>query len=64
VHGVANSIHQVLYHPGLMLALLGIIIVGTVFHELGHASALRYGGEKSAVSGSDRISCIRRFTPT
>jgi len=44
VHGVANSIHQVLYHPGLMLALLGIIIVGTVFHELGHASALRYGG--------------------
>jgi len=44
VHGVANSIHQVLYHPGLMLALLGIIVVGTVFHELGHASALRYGG--------------------
>jgi putative peptide zinc metalloprotease protein len=43
-HGVAGGVHDLLYNPGLMLAMLGIIIVSTAFHEFGHASALRYGG--------------------
>ncbi|MBV9280627.1 MAG: site-2 protease family protein, partial [Chloroflexi bacterium] len=44
IHGIAGSVHDALYHPALMLALLGLIVVGTVWHEFGHASALRYGG--------------------
>jgi len=44
VHGIGHSVYQVLYQPGYMLALLGIIVVATAFHEFGHASALRYGG--------------------
>ncbi|GAC1443502.1 MAG: hypothetical protein NVSMB52_01980 [Chloroflexota bacterium] len=44
IHGVAGGMHDVLYHPALMFAVLGMIIVGTIWHEFGHASALRYGG--------------------
>lgn len=44
IHGVASSVHDVLYHPALMFVVLGMIIVGTIWHEFGHASALRYGG--------------------
>ncbi len=44
IHGIASSVHQVLYTPALMFAVLGAIIVGTIWHEFGHASALRYGG--------------------
>jgi hypothetical protein len=44
VHGIAGSIRNVLYEPALMLLLIAMIILVTAFHELGHASALRYGG--------------------
>lgn len=46
VHGLARGIHQMLYDPALMLVMLLILIVETAFHELGHATALRYGGGK------------------
>lgn len=44
IHGIAGGIRDAVYHPGLLLVVLGIIVIGTVFHEFGHASALRYGG--------------------
>ena len=44
VHGVAGSVRDALYAPGLLLAALAIIVVGAAFHEFGHAAALRYGG--------------------
>ncbi len=44
VHGIASSIHEALYKPWLTLVLLGIIVVGTAWHEFGHAAALEYGG--------------------
>lgn len=44
VHGIAGSIHEAVYKPWLTLVLLGIIIVGTAWHEFGHAAALEYGG--------------------
>jgi len=44
VHGVAGGTRQVTYHPALLFAVLGMIVLGTVWHEFGHASALRYGG--------------------
>lgn len=45
-HGVIRSFIEVLYTPGLLLAVLAVLIVAGVFHEFGHASALRYGGGK------------------
>lgn len=44
VHGIASSIHEAVYKPWLTLVLLGIIVVGTAWHEFGHAAALEYGG--------------------
>lgn len=46
IHGVANSVADVLYTPGLMLIILAILISSGIFHEFGHAAALRYGGGK------------------
>ena len=44
VHGIAGSIHEAVYKPWLTLVLLGVIVVGTAWHEFGHAAALEYGG--------------------
>ena len=44
VHGVVGSVLEVLYTPGLLLVVLAIVLVSGIFHEFGHASALRYGG--------------------
>lgn len=44
VHGVSGSVRDVIYAPGLLLVVLAIMLVSGVFHEFGHASALRYGG--------------------
>jgi len=46
IHGIAGSIHEAVYKPWLTLVLLGIVIVGTAWHEFGHAAALEYGGGK------------------
>lgn len=46
IHGVANGAQSILYQPGLLLALLGMVILSTAWHEFGHASALTYGGGK------------------
>jgi putative peptide zinc metalloprotease protein len=44
VHGVADSLRLVLYTPGGLFILLALVVVSGIFHELGHAAALRYGG--------------------
>jgi putative peptide zinc metalloprotease protein len=44
VHGLSGAVQDVIYTQGLMLALLGILFVASIFHEFGHAAALRYGG--------------------
>lgn len=46
VHGVTSGILELLYSPGLVFAVLGILFVSGIFHEFGHAAALRYGGGK------------------
>jgi putative peptide zinc metalloprotease protein len=51
VHGIAGGLRAVLYSPMLLLGLLGSIVVATAFHELGHASACRYGGARPGVMG-------------
>ena len=42
--GVGASAQHTLYTPGALLLVLGLLIASAVFHEFGHAAALRYGG--------------------
>src|SRR5215211_2068508 len=44
VHGLVGSAQEVLYQPELFVLVFGLTLLGTLFHELGHASACRYGG--------------------
>jgi putative peptide zinc metalloprotease protein len=43
-HGMADAIRDMLFTPGALLIVLAITLAASVFHEFGHASALRYGG--------------------
>jgi putative peptide zinc metalloprotease protein len=52
VHGVAQPARELLYNPLLLLLVLGLVVLATAFHEIGHASALRYGGGKPGVMGA------------
>ena len=51
VHGIAAGLRSALYNPTLLLAVIGSVVVATVFHEFGHASACRYGGARPGVMG-------------
>ena len=51
VHGMVASIRDVAYVPGALAAVLGLLILGGVFHEFGHASALRYAGGRARSIG-------------
>jgi len=50
-HGLGGALRDVLYAPGLVLAVLGVFFVSSIFHEFGHASALRYGGGRARGMG-------------
>ena len=43
-HGLGGAVIDVLLQPGLILAAGALFVVTTIFHEFGHAAALRYGG--------------------
>jgi putative peptide zinc metalloprotease protein len=49
--GVAAGVREVLARPALLLALFGLALLATVFHEIGHASACRYGGALPGAMG-------------
>ncbi len=49
--GVAQALRQALYHPGLFLPLLAAVVVSAAFHEIGHATACRYGGAQPGRMG-------------
>jgi putative peptide zinc metalloprotease protein len=51
VHGISQGLRHVIYQPALVLMLLGGVVLATAFHEIGHASGLRYGGGKPGVMG-------------
>ena len=52
VHGIGNGFLQVLYAPGLLFAVLGLVVVGALVHEFGHASGLRHGGRQARSIGA------------
>jgi putative peptide zinc metalloprotease protein len=51
VHGIAGGLRSALYDPWLLLGVLGSVVVATAFHEIGHASACRYGGARPGQMG-------------
>jgi putative peptide zinc metalloprotease protein len=51
IHGVSESVRAALYTPGGLLVVLAIALVSGLFHEFGHAAALRYGGGKVRGTG-------------
>ena len=51
IHGISPGLREVIYSPVLLLMLLGGVVVATAFHEIGHATACRYGGARPGVMG-------------
>jgi putative peptide zinc metalloprotease protein len=51
VHGLTGAFLDALYTPSSLLVVLGVVLVGGVVHEFGHASALRYGGGRARGMG-------------
>jgi putative peptide zinc metalloprotease protein len=52
VHGAAQSTRELLYNPVLLLLVLGLVVLATALHEIGHATAARYGGAEPGVMGA------------
>jgi putative peptide zinc metalloprotease protein len=50
-HGLAAPIRDVIYTPGALVAVVGLYVASGIFHELGHASGLRYGGGRARAIG-------------
>jgi putative peptide zinc metalloprotease protein len=51
-HGVAQSARALMYNPLLLLMVFGLVVLATALHEIGHATAARYGGAKPGVMGA------------
>lgn len=45
-HGIGIELVEIFTRPGFFLATIGVMVLAGIFHEFGHASALRYGGGK------------------
>jgi putative peptide zinc metalloprotease protein len=51
-HGLDAAVSDVVATPGLLLVILALALAGTLFHELGHATACRYGGARPGRLGA------------
>jgi putative peptide zinc metalloprotease protein len=51
IHGIAQPVRTMLYDPALLVFVFAGVIVATAFHEIGHATACRYGGARPGVLG-------------
>ena len=50
-HGVSQPLRAVIYKPSLIVMVFAGVVVATAFHEIGHATAVRYGGANPGVLG-------------
>ena len=50
--GAGGGLRAALYEPALLLGLFAATILATAFHEVGHASACRYGGARPGGMGA------------
>jgi putative peptide zinc metalloprotease protein len=52
VHGVAQSMREMLYQPVYLIGMFGMVVIAAALHEIGHATACRYGGAQPGVMGA------------
>lgn len=52
VHGIGDPLLALVYHPSFILITAGLTMLSALFHEIGHATACRYGGAKPGVVGA------------
>jgi putative peptide zinc metalloprotease protein len=50
--GLGAALHDLFHQPGALLAVIGLTILSAGFHEIGHATACRYGGGRPGVIGA------------
>lgn len=50
--GIGDLIPTLLSQPGQLLVVVGLTLLAGAFHELGHATATRYGGADPGVIGA------------
>jgi putative peptide zinc metalloprotease protein len=48
---LSRGLVDLLLHPLLVIPLFAILLLGNLFHEFGHASAVRYGGGQARTIG-------------
>ena len=51
VHGIGEGLRNLMYQPLTVLLIYGLLIASVAFHELGHATACRYGGARPGKIG-------------
>jgi putative peptide zinc metalloprotease protein len=51
-HGLGRALGEVFTEPALLLLVVVLTLVGGAFHELGHATASRYGGAEPGTIGA------------
>ena len=51
VHGVAPGVRSALYEPATILVVYALLVLSVGWHEVGHATACRYGGARPGVIG-------------
>lgn len=49
--GLTGAFIDALYTPAFLLIVVAVVLAGAVFHEFGHAAALRYGGGRARGMG-------------
>lgn len=52
MHSINAVFHQILNQPFFFLLVLTLLIVSSLFHEIGHAAACKYGGGKAGRIGT------------
>lgn len=52
IHGIGQGVREAVYQPLLLVVFFGLVVLATLFHEVGHATACRYGGAKPGVLGA------------
>jgi putative peptide zinc metalloprotease protein len=51
-HGLGPAVDDAMADPALLLLLIALILASGAFHEVGHATACRYGGADPGVMGA------------
>ena len=50
-HHIGQGVTELVRRPGLLLLAMALTLTAAVFHEMGHATASRYGGAKPGAIG-------------